>query len=208
MARLQRLLSHWESGIQKLPDMLVGFARDLRALRQSASAAIEVTPATSPPCAHEFAVLRATAVTLEEEQRELDQIATAINGQIMQLAGNDVRLPAVPAFRRTVWVDWLSLIPLEQAVGEVTRVEFEVRSFLQSGLQPVAAKLQATRAWCTLTQENLVEQYWTQLRAHALAHYVEERDVDEVLETLAQHYEPEIARGQREPAPDVFHAER
>jgi hypothetical protein len=208
IVRLQQMLNQWETGVQQMPDMLVGFARDMRALRQAAVAAIETPSFMTAPCLHEFAMLRDIAVRLEEEQRHLDQLATAINAETVQLAGNEVRLPTVPAFRRTVWVDWLSMIPLDQVVAELTRVEFEVRSFVNGGFQPISAKLQATRSWCTLTQDSLLEQYWVQLRAHALAHYVEERDVDEVMESLAQRYEPQMSRGQRELMHDPFLAER
>ena len=43
------------------------------------------------------------------------------------------------------------------------------------------------REACVEAGKSLLAAYWTQLRDHAQAHYVQARDVDEVIAELAQH---------------------
>jgi hypothetical protein len=74
-------------------------------------------------------------------------------------------------------------------------------------MQPIAGRLQASRVSSVQRQENYLQQYWDQLRAHAQAHWVEERDVDQVLDTLGERYDDAIARRQREVTHNPFVSE-
>src|SRR5262249_10241345 len=149
-------------------------------------------------CNQELTLLREMAERLEHAQTRLDRIAGEIAKFAVEMAVNEVRVPTLPAFRRTVWVDWLCVIPLDQALGEVTRVEYEVRAFLAGGVQPLRGKLQAARGWCLNTQESFLTTYWNQLRTHAQTHYVKDCDSTEMLQALIKRYDSDVVRRQRE----------
>ena len=104
-------------------------------------------------------------------------------------------LPAISGVPEVFWAD-------------VTRVESEVRAFLHNGMQPVIGRLQASRVSCAQAHDKFLQQYWDQLRAHAQAHWVEERGVDQVLDTMAQRYDPDILRRQRDVMHNPFTSER
>ena len=205
IGQIQRLLDEWEYSVtRQLPDTLVAFAREMRGLRHAAAEAGRV----EQPCAHELALLREIALRVEQQQDHLAHVAATVNNHALEIGLLDVRVPPLPQFRRSVWVDWLCVIPLDQAVADVTRVEGEVRAFMHGGMQPIVGRLQACRVSCAQRQDNYLQQYWDQLRAHAQAHWVEERDVDQVLESLALRYDGDIARRQRDVTHNPFLSER
>jgi hypothetical protein len=115
-----------------------------------------------------------------------------IGGTIAELTQaevmSEIRVPVLPDLQRVVWVSRLAVIPLDQALTEVACVEKEVRDFLADGIDRAHARLEINRDECVRLENKILEQYWNQLRAHAQAHYVEERDVDDVLAMLAERY--------------------
>lgn len=205
VAQIKRLLDDWGHCVtRQLPDTLVAFAREMRGLRLAAAEQHRVEPLL----AHELALLREIAVRLEQQQDHLGHIASTMNGHALQIGLLDVRVPPLPQFRRAVWVDWLCVVPLAQSIADVTRVEAEVRAFLHGGMQPISGRLQASRVSCAQRQDNYLQQYWDQLRAHAQSHWVEEREVDQVLDTLAERYDADIARRQLEVTHNPFRTEQ
>lgn len=203
--QIQHLLDTWADAAQPLPDLLVAFARDMRVLREAA--------ATAKPghrqCAHELAMLRDIAERVETKYEELRRIDLTVADHTTHLSAQDVRMPTLPDLRRVDWVTRLGIMPLEQLIPEVQRVESEIRAFSNGGHETALARLQASRELCTQLQENFLLHYWSQLRAHAQAHYVEERDLDEVLATLAQqHINAEVVRRQKAITHDPFTSER
>jgi predicted metal-dependent hydrolase len=194
-------LDDWEIAAQGLPETLVAFARDVRGVRTAASA----PGATSQTCAHELAVLRETAERLERRRSELLLIEQSITALAAGGPAAEIRLPTLPDLQRVAWVARLAVLPVAQVVVELTRVEAEVRTFLAEGSANVSARLEAARDICGNLVENALEEYWNQLRAHARRHYVEERDVDEVLEMLTSRYvDASIKRRQRTLTDDPF----
>jgi hypothetical protein len=204
VGQIKILLSEWEKlAARPLPDNLVAFAREMRGLRQVTSVAGRV----EPPGAHELALLREIASRVEEQQDRIAQLANTINTLALEIGLIEVRVPPLPQFRRRAWVDLLCGVPLEQVVADVTRVEGEVRAFIHGGMEPILGRLQACRVSCAERLENYLEQYWNQLRAHAQAHWIQERDIDQVLEIMAQRYDADIARRQREVTHNPFQTE-
>ena len=201
VGHIKNLLNEWEKLVAKpLPDNLVAYAREMRGLRQAVSAAGRA----EQPGAHELALLREIAGRVEDQQDRIAQIANTINTLALEIGLIEVRVPPLPPFRRRAWVDWLCAAPLDQAIAEVTRVEGEVRAFIHGGMQPILGRLQACRVSCAQRLENYLQQYWDQLRTHAQAHWVQERDIDQVLESMAQRYDADIARRQREVTHNPF----
>jgi len=190
---IKLLLGDWEKGVTRLlPDTLVAFAREMRGLRLAVS-----TPnRLDRPSADEIALLYEIAMRVESQLDRLAQIAATVNKHALEIA-LEVRLAPLPMFRRSAWVNWLCAVPLDQALIDVARAEGEIRTFLND-MQPIYGRLQASRVSCVQRQENYLQQYWSQLRAHAQSHWVEEREVDEVLDTLASRYDANIKQRERE----------
>jgi len=176
-------LDAWERAFQALPELLVAFARELRSLRE----AVGSDPAAGR-LAYELPVVGEIAVRTERKHRELVVIAGTVAELTQVEALSEIRAPALPDFKRVAWVSQLTTLPLGQALTEAMCFEGEVRDFLADGIDLVHARLEVSRDECARLENQVLEQYWHQLRTHAQVHYVEERDVDEVLEMLTQRY--------------------
>jgi hypothetical protein len=198
-------LDVWEVAFQALRELLVAFARELRNLRE----AVGSDPAAGGRLGHELSVVSEIAVRLEQQHRKLLVIGSAVAELTQAGAMSEIRAPALPDFQRVAWVSRLAALPLDQALTEATCFEKEVRDFLADGTDLVHARLEVNRDGCARLENKVLEQYWNQLRAHAQAHYVEERDVDDVLAMLAQRYgSAENARWEKEPLSDPYSTER
>ena len=204
VSEIKRLLGEWERRATRLlPDILIAYAREMRGLR----GAVANSGNIAAPGDEELAVLRDIALRVEQHEDELTVIAHQVSAHALAIGLVDVRVPALPPFKRRMWVDWLTTVPLEQAMLDVSRAEVDIRAFLKD-MQPLLGRLQASRVCCVQRQEQYLQQYWDQLRAHAQAHWVEERDVDEVLDTLAARYDAGIVRRQLEVTHNPFIAEQ
>ncbi len=179
--QIEALLVEWERGMQALPEMLVALTRDMRGLREAMAAGRR-------DVAQEFAVLRDIAVRVENHYLELARASVAVAEHARAIGSAEIRVPALPNLQRVTWVSRLGVMPVEQVVAEIARVESEVRAFITGGVEPATVRLQMARELCAQLQENFLQSYWNQLRTHARIHYVEERDLDEVLISLAQRY--------------------
>ncbi len=86
---------------------------------------------------------------------------------------------------------------------ELDQVDTAVRLMLGDNLAVMHAQVAAARALVTQLAEGYLETYWKQLREHAAAHYVEARDVDEVLAMLTERYIAADVQRRRERAAAV-----
>jgi hypothetical protein len=199
--RIKALLNEWEKIVVRfLPDTLMAFAREMRGVRLAGA---EVGR-TEQPSAPELELLRQITLKVEEHQDRLAEIGAAIKRLASEIGLIEISLPPLPQFRRSAWVDWLGVIARDQAIADVTRVEGEVRAFLHGGMQPIVGRLQACRVSCAQRQDDYLQQYWQQLRQHAQTYWVEERDIDQVLKSMGERYDAEIARRQREVSHNPF----
>lgn len=190
--RVQQTLNEWDFCVRHvLPDSLADFARELRGLRQTLADAERKGVPAAPP---DFAALRRIAGRVEEQQIQVARIAAAVAGHAQAINAAEVLPPSLPNFRRLVWVDWLSVVPGEKLAAELTRIESELRTFLNRRHAEILETLQANRNACSARQEKILQEYWDRLRAHAQAHFVEELELDAVLDSLSHRYEPEIAQ--------------
>lgn len=194
-------LDDWERAYQGVPDLLVAFARDLRAARLALAPESKVHSLV----AHELATLRESAERLVAQQHELAIIEQAALALAPAGLASQIKFPALPNLQQVSWVSRLVVIPPEQALVEVKRVETETREFLANPPEEIMARLQAGREACAQQVDQTLEAYWDQLRAHARAHYVEERDVAEIIAMLSERYvDADIRRRQQEITVDPF----
>jgi hypothetical protein len=187
LGQLQELFRKWHATVQQdLRGELAVFAREMRDLRQLAT-----EPGASPQvCDPKLRELRTVAARLESLDTALAKIVETIQWQTHELAEEeDVHAPALPPFRRVLWVDWLTVVPLDQLAGELTRVESEVRITLRASIDNAVNLAQTSSECCARLQLNLLQTYWNQLRIHAQTYYVEALDVDSVLKAFAERYD-------------------
>jgi hypothetical protein len=177
-------LDVWERVFQALLEFVVAFARELSILQ-------EAVAADSPggrSIVEELPVVREAAVRLENKRRDLLGTTVTVTDLAQAGAMSEICVPVLPDLQPVAWVSRLAVLQRDQALNEATCFEKEVRDFLADGVDQVRARLKASREECTRLESKFLEQYWTRLRAHAQTHYVEERDVDEVLDMLTQRY--------------------
>jgi len=179
-AAVERLLNRWEVCYRELPDLLLAFARDVRGAQSADTSGQRDLQL--------FAVLRDSALTVERQLDLLDQFVTDLTALLPAEAAAEIRLPALPNFRRVTWVNHLATLPLAQLIAEATRVESEARAFVAAGHDTIAARLSVAHAVCQRHEGLYLHHYWNQLRAHAQTHYIEERDIDEVIDCLMETY--------------------
>lgn len=198
-SRLAARLMDWENSFERLPELLIAFARDLRAFRLSLNGG-------GASSVRDLAILRETAVRLERHQHELTIISAAATEEIPPILAGQVRLPDLPELRRVAWVGRLAEMTLTSASTEAGRTETEIRRFLAEGAEKALAEVQAARDVCRRAQGEFIDHYWGQLRAHAAAHFVEERSLEEVLTMLTKRYvEGELLRESTATSFDPFH---
>jgi flagellar biosynthesis/type III secretory pathway chaperone len=201
--RLQELYDKWHATVhQDFRGELAAFSREMREILQIATA-----PGARPlDCGPKLRELRTIAVRLESLDTALAKIVENIQWQCHELAeAEDVRAPVLPQVRRVLWVDWLSVIPLDQLVGELTRAETEVRTTLRASIDEAARVERASSERCANLKLSLLETYWSQLRTHAQTYYVEPLDVDSVLKVFADRYDE---AGPAVPRQEIHHPRR
>jgi hypothetical protein len=203
LGQLQELFRKWHATVQQdLRGELAVFAREMRELRQLAT-----EPGASPQvCNPKLRELRTVAARLESLDTSLANIVEKIQWQCHEFADEkDVHAPALPPFRRVLWVDWLTVVPLDQLAGELSRVESEVRITLRASIDNALSLAHTSCECCGSLQLNFLQTYWNQLRIHAQTYYVEALDVDSVLKAFAERYDQ---AGSAQLRPEVHHPRR
>ncbi|MSU70025.1 MAG: hypothetical protein EXS39_04465 [Opitutaceae bacterium] len=114
-----------------------------------------------------------------------------INERFLRLISNEsadaVQLPSPPPFRAVKWVEALTQMANGEGLGELRRCETEAREFCNVGMKALLAQAEDVRVACQEVRKEILVNSWVKLRAYALAHFVVERDVDEVLAELINH---------------------
>jgi hypothetical protein len=188
----EKVVTKWESSLTSLHEMSQALARDAHAV----AAALNPVPlpnAPPPPASYiEQTRLRALGnlrITVSALQAGLAEVAE-VRQEFTQLcdAGADgLQLPAPPAFRDVGWVDKVAALGPSQATAESVRCEMEARTFCTDGLKALLRQALEVRAACLEAGQLILAQCWRELLAHARQHFVQERDVDEVIAELSQH---------------------
>ena len=195
----------WAQAYRQAPELLVAFARDVHAVQL----VVAVAKKGASALAHELAVLRASTERFAGLWHELGMIERAALTLAPAGLAKPIRFPALPEAQSPGWVSRLAVMAPEQALSEVIRVESEVRAFLAGPRERVAAELEICRDECGQIVNQVLEEYWAQLRAHARLYYVEERDTADVIAMLTQRYvDRDIQRRQRVISASPFGPER
>ena len=178
--QISALVDRWQNAVGALGEHALAFARDLRA-----AAKPDLNRSQSM---HAISVLRSTTAYLHAEAAKVELIARETARFCEGKLPPGTRLPALPAFRPSTWVDRTFVLSPAKCAAEVEAAEVEARGFCTMGKNDLLIQAEKTRAASLHTRQAYLEGYWQQLRAHALKYYVKPRDVDEVLAELSARY--------------------
>lgn len=174
------LVDRWQNAVAGLGEHAQAFARDNRA-------------ATKPGLSlsqgiHAIAILRSATAFLHAEAAKVELIADEIARLGEGRLPPGTRPPRLPAFPPTTWVDQAVLLPPVKCNAVLKAGETEARAFCTSGKNELLIQAEQTRNASLRVRQAHLEAYWRTLRAHALKHYVQPRDVSEVLAELTARY--------------------
>ncbi len=174
------LVDRWQSAAAGLGEHAQAFARDNRAATRPGL--------TRTQSLHAIAILRSATAFLHSEATKIELIAdeAARLGEGHLPPGT--RLPKLPAFHPSTWVDRAILLPAPKCNAELEAAETEARGFCTGGKNELLIQAEQTRNASLRARQNHLEAYWRTLRTHALKHYVKPRDVAEVLAELTTRY--------------------
>ncbi len=178
--QISALVDRWQNAVGALGEHALAFARDLRA-----AAKPDLTRSQS---IHAISILRSAAAYLHGEAAKVELITEEAARVGEGKLPPDSRLPALPPFRSSTWVDRTIALSPAKCAAEVEAAEVEARGFCTAGKNDLLIQAEKTRAASLHTRQAYLEGYWQQLRAHALKYYVKPRDVDEVLAELTARY--------------------
>ncbi|HZP59171.1 MAG TPA: hypothetical protein VFB27_02525 [Opitutaceae bacterium] len=199
----------WERQVDPYGEQLLAFARELKNTAAAIGGPKQNSRAAFDARAAAMAELRLAAGRLDTASGKLEAAARALSQAIAGTIYAKVRVLVPPFADMTQWVDNLGPLSDAEAFATVQSEEAEVRSLLGKKLSPLHAKAEAARETVAEASRNYFENYWSQLREHALTYYVEDRDVDEVLNELThRHVAATRQRGQQlisEKADPYFH---
>ena len=202
----------WENAVRSLPEKSVAFGRDARAAANAVSSQLSADP-TAQRRAREnrlgaIASLRATAESSKPSTHAVQVAAERVHRLCSGKLEQPIELP-VPTFPPVSWVDQLALMDNQTALAELQRAESDARVLGSDGIRAILAYGTHAHQACVTAREGYLKAYWEQLRQHAMAHYVTERDVDEVIGELTQMYvAADLLRRQNDLVINPFENER
>jgi hypothetical protein len=178
----------WDTLIEHYGEQLLALARNIRNVSVSFAGSAGGPRAAFGDRAQAFAELRMGADNLDRTAVQLDSFARSIEMYAANSPYKDVRLSELPIKGVVGWVDQLALKHDREALPAAQEMEAQARGVVAKKLGEFHATASvALEAIATIETQEL-ESYWEVLRSHALAHYVQERDVDEVLNELNERY--------------------
>ena len=178
----------WEYQMNELREKGTALARDARAVADAIAGRPGVARGPRLSRLEATAGLRATVVAAGIELADIAQTAS----RVTQLSADELpasaRLPSGPQFRTVAWIDHLATLSDDAALTELEKCEEEARTFTRDGIKTLLDQAATTHAACLQLREDYLQACWQEAREHALAHYVKERDLDEVIAELQAHH--------------------
>jgi len=138
--------------------------------------------------AQAFAELRMGADSLDRTALQLESLTRSMAMFAANSPYKDVMVAEIPLKGIVGWVDNLALLHDRDALPAAQELESDARMIVAKKLTEYHASAKAAIEALVAIDTAELDNYWQVLRAHALAHYVQERDVDEVLNELNERY--------------------
>ncbi len=185
--RVLAVIDAWELLLPTYGEKLKALARELREAAQAVQHHTSASRDAYERRIRALAQLRFAAVSVDTAARQMHTVVQ----RIAQTGGPlfaCIALPEPPFVRQTDWTDRTIKLSDPDMIAALARAESDVRNFLAGELAPLRTHAARARNLVGDVAYQYLEHYWSQLRAHAQAHYVSESDVDEVLARLEERY--------------------
>jgi len=186
--KIAEAITSWDRLIEHYGEQLLALARNLKNVAVSFVGATGGARSAFADRAQAFAELRMGADSLDRTAVQLDSLARTMVMYSANSPYKDVQLADLPIKGVVGWVDQLALQHDRDALPAAQEMEAEARVVVAKKLSEFHGCAATALATMAAIDEKELENYWEVLRAHALAHYVQERDVDEVLNELNERY--------------------
>ena len=210
-AKIAEAIRAWDRLIEHYGEQLLALARNIKNVSVSFAGAAGGARSAFSDRAQAFAELRMGADSLDRTAVQLESLSRTMAMYAANSAYSEVQLADLPIKGVVGWVDNLALMHDRDALPAAQEMEADARGIVAKKLTEFHGSAAAALGALGTIEGQELENYWEVLRAHALAHYVQERDVDEVLNELNERYVvANIERRQRaiENAVDPYGHER
>jgi hypothetical protein len=187
-AKITEAVRSWDRLIEHYGEQLLALARNIKNVSVSFAGAAGGVRSAFGDRAQAFAELRMGADSLDRTALQLESLTRSMAMIAANSAYKDVHLIELPIKGIVNWVDNLALQHDRDALPAAHEMENDARNVVSKKLNTFHASAGAALEAITGIENQELESYWEVLRAHALAHYVQERDVDEVLNELNERY--------------------
>jgi hypothetical protein len=186
--KITEAIKQWDRLIEHYGEQLLALARNIRNAAASFAGAAGGGRSAFSDRAQAFAELRMGADSLDRTAVQLESLTRTMALYAANSAYKDILLSEIPIKGVVGWVDNLALQHDRDALPAAQEMETDARSVVAKKLTAYHASAAAALEAVAAIENQELENYWEVLRAHALAHYVQERDVDEVLNELNERY--------------------
>jgi hypothetical protein len=185
--RVLAVVDGWELVLPTYAEKLKAYARELREATLAVQRGATPTRDGYERRMRAFAQLRFAAVSVDGTAGQLEALAQ----RVAQAGGTlftGLNIPEPPFIRQTEWTDRAIKLTDPELIVALGRVESAVRSMIVDNLGVLRSQAAAARQRVKQIAHGYLEHYWSQLRTHALKHYVTESDVDDVIGRLEERY--------------------
>jgi hypothetical protein len=186
--KIAEAVKAWDRLIEHYGEQLLALARNIKNVSVSFSGAVGGVRSAFGDRAQAFAELRMGADSLDRTAVQLDSLSRTMGMYSANSSYKDVQLMDIPLKGAVSWVDNLALQQDRDALPAAQQMESDARAVVSKKLTDLHASAAAALESVEAIDTQELDNYWEVLRAHALAHYVQERDVDEVLNELNERY--------------------
>jgi hypothetical protein len=186
--KIAEAVKAWDRLIEHYGEQLLALARNIKNVSVSFAGAVGGMRSAFGDRAQAFAELRMGADSLDRTAVQLDSLSRTMGMYSANSSYKDVQLMEIPIKGAVSWVDNLALQHDRDALPAAQQMESDARGIVSKKLTELHASAVASLEAIETIDAQELDNYWEVLRAHALAHYVQERDVDEVLNELNERY--------------------
>ena len=186
--KIGEAIRQWDRLIEHYGEQLLALARNIKNVAVSFAGAAGGVRSAFGDRAQNFAELRMGGDSLDRTAVQLDSLTRTMAMYAANSAYKDVQLVELPIKNVVGWVDNLALQHDRDALPAAQEMEADARAVVAKKLTLFHASAEAALEAMVAIDQQELDNYWEVLRAHALAHYVQERDVDEVLNELNERY--------------------
>jgi hypothetical protein len=186
--KIAESIKTWDRLVEHYAEQLLALARNIKNVSASFAGSAGGARSAFGDRAQAFAELRMGADSLDRTAVQLESLTRTMAMYAANSPYKDVKLVELPIKGVVGWVDQLALQHDRAALPAAQEMEAQARAVVAKRLSEFHANAAAALDALGKIEGQELESYWEVLRSHALAHYVQERDVDEVLDELNNRY--------------------